>query len=258
MNHIRNLIDIMDWGDNIDNLFEQFIEEVNNLPFTTDDRFTDDYVDTPDFQLNQSIINNAYLLRRTMELYPQEQPISFYRNIYTSEQTSSETPFNTVFSTPLIYTNSFNNTTNNSNNRRNTLSFYNTLSNHIYDSNDNNDLNFSIFNPLELTDSIFESLFTNFNDFIVQNLDDLEDVKVTLSEDDFNNLDILHDQSLIKNKQCNICLDDLQIEELNSNSLIHLKCNHIYHKHCIKEWLTKQSTKCPVCRFCCKPSINPE
>jgi hypothetical protein len=92
------------------------------------------------------------------------------------------------------------------------------------------------------------------------NLNDLEDVKVTLSTDEFNDLDIVTDKTLIEHKQCNICLEDLQKEELSNKSLIQLQCNHIYHNLCIKEWLTKQSTKCPSCRFCCrtKTSTNSE
>jgi hypothetical protein len=46
----------MDWDDEINDLFERFVDEVNDMPFNTD------YENTPEFQLNQSIINNAYLL----------------------------------------------------------------------------------------------------------------------------------------------------------------------------------------------------
>ena len=53
---------------------------------------------------------------------------------------------------------------------------------------------------------------------------------------------------MIENKQCNICLEDMSLED----NLVNLKCNHVYHNSCIKEWLTKQSTKCPTCRFCCR------
>lgn len=50
------------------------------------------------------------------------------------------------------------------------------------------------------------------------------------------------------NSQCSICLDDFKINE----TIVFLKCKHIYHKDCIKNWLTKQSSKCPTCRTCCK------
>ena len=75
MNYIRDFINRMDWEDDIHDLFEHFVEEVNEIPFTRE------YENTPEFRLNQSIINNAYLLRRTMELYPQE-----HRNFMSSQR----------------------------------------------------------------------------------------------------------------------------------------------------------------------------
>ena len=59
LNYIRSLLNM---EDEIDELFDRFVEHVNNVPF-------DDYNNDPSFRLNQSIINNAYLLRRTMELH---------------------------------------------------------------------------------------------------------------------------------------------------------------------------------------------
>ena len=43
------------------------------------------------------------------------------------------------------------------------------------------------------------------------------------------------------NKECSICLEDI-IEDT-----VHLKCNHIFHKECLKEWF-KIKTTCPICR----------
>jgi hypothetical protein len=261
MNYIRNLINPTDL-DNIDNLFDLFMQEINEIPFTYENQYENQYVNqyenqyvnqyvnqyedededeyenadenenTPEFTLNQSIINNAYLLRRTMELYPQEEQQTILRNrllVNPNDYISA------------LSTRSFNipNTTTNTNTRRENMLAFETLN-------------------LQLTDNIFTSFFTNFNDFIEEQLNELEDVKVTLSEDEFNKLYILDDKSVINNKQCNICLENLKDEELDEKKLIQLKCNHIYHKDCIKEWLTKQSTKCPSCRFCCRISTNHE
>lgn len=247
MNRIRDLLHSMDWEDDVQELFDRFIEEVNELPFNTD------YENTPEFLLNQSIINNAYLLRRTMELYPQEQRNPVRRSTRLRNMSSSS---------PISFRYA-----------RGNVAPVNTPISHRFSDDDTDIVNGyypnrytqqNIWNPLELnitqnfTDSIFASLFTNFNNFMEQNLNDLEDVKVTLSEEDFNKLDVIEDENLIENKQCNICLEDLTKDELKSHNLIQLKCNHIYHNMCIKEWLTKQSTKCPMCRKCCRTSPDSE
>ena len=41
---------------------------------------------------------------------------------------------------------------------------------------------------------------------------------------------------------CTICL-----EEIIKNDLFTTFCNHIYHKKCIDQWLTKDNS-CPLCR----------
>jgi hypothetical protein len=238
----------MDWDDDINDLFERFVEEVNDVPFNTE------YENTPEFRLNQSIINNTYLLRRTIEMYPDElRNILGHQRVRRSPRIQARTqsqrnhiishqlpraPILTRFSDDEMssinspYIQRYNNG-------------YDTIQSPIWTSLD-----------LQFTDSIFESLFTNFNQFITENLNDLEDVKVTLSPDEFNNLEKVTDEMLIENKQCNICLEDLKKEELDNKSLIQLQCSHIYHNICIQEWLTKQSTKCPSCRFCCRTQTS--
>lgn len=84
-------------------------------------------------------------------------------------------------------------------------------------------------------------VFDNFQDYFEN---DLQDIKVTLTEEEFNNLDsVILDESILFHKDCSICLDKLQL----LNNLIILKCKHIYHRDCIKSWFN-QSTKCPICR----------
>lgn len=83
-----------------------------------------------------------------------------------------------------------------------------------------------------------------FSNFFVNDTNDIDDVKITLSEKEFELLNTtLLDES--KLKDCSICLDKLK---LNDNLVI-LKCDHVYHKSCIKKWLCNQSTKCCVCRL---------
>ncbi|KAH9473418.1 hypothetical protein Pst134EA_000491 [Puccinia striiformis f. sp. tritici] len=49
-------------------------------------------------------------------------------------------------------------------------------------------------------------------------------------------------------EKCLICLD----EYLNEDSVQILSCKHMFHKHCVDQWLTKSSDSCPVCR---RPAI---
>ena len=42
---------------------------------------------------------------------------------------------------------------------------------------------------------------------------------------------------------CTICLEEFKFDE----ELKKLKCNHIYHKECLKPWLDNKK-KCPICR----------
>jgi hypothetical protein len=44
-------------------------------------------------------------------------------------------------------------------------------------------------------------------------------------------------------KNCTICLEDFNLGE----HIRSLTCNHIYHKDCIDDWLTRNNS-CPVCR----------
>ena len=90
-------------------------------------------------------------------------------------------------------------------------------------------------------------LFDNFNNFVEEQMrlqEELEDVKITLSENDFDKLNsTILDESLLY--KCSICLEYTKISE----ELIILQCKHIYHKDCLKQWVTKNSTKCCECRF---------
>lgn len=50
---------------------------------------------------------------------------------------------------------------------------------------------------------------------------------------------------------CPICLDDFD----DVNEIFTLKCNHVFHRDCINEWLLKRST-CPYCRIYLKDTVN--
>ncbi len=44
-------------------------------------------------------------------------------------------------------------------------------------------------------------------------------------------------------ESCCICLDDIRVNTIAGQ----LKCEHIFHIHCIKEWCLNNNT-CPLCR----------
>lgn len=92
------------------------------------------------------------------------------------------------------------------------------------------------------------NILNNFIDLFSENLEDMigEDVKITLSNEEFNKLDSGATLDEVKFKECPICLDDITS---CVNKLIILKCKHVYHRNCIKEWLCNQSTKCCICRY---------
>ena len=53
------------------------------------------------------------------------------------------------------------------------------------------------------------------------------------------------DNKSLINENCCICYSDYE-EDIQNEPVI-LKCSHIFHDNCIKEWLKKSGT-CPICR----------
>lgn len=157
-----------------------------------------------ELDLNQNIINNVYTIRRSLEL-------------------------RTINNVPI--------STNSSNDEDS------------FNNNESDNININYREEyLSYRENIhYRGQYLNYREYlnymeIFEN--DFEDIKITLSECEFNNLDsVILDESILISKDCSICLDRLQL----SNNLIILKCKHIYHKNCIREWFN-QSTKCPICR----------
>ena len=47
------------------------------------------------------------------------------------------------------------------------------------------------------------------------------------------------------NRECCICLEENKLDDL----VTRLPCAHIFHTHCIIDWLSNHSCTCPVCRY---------
>jgi len=75
------------------------------------------------------------------------------------------------------------------------------------------------------------------------NEEDLEDVKVVLSEDDFQRISSI--QNLKDDIKCSICLENIEKNE----EIKDITCKHEFHIECLKIWLCNQSVKCPICRY---------
>jgi hypothetical protein len=91
-----------------------------------------------------------------------------------------------------------------------------------------------------------------------ESLENLEDVKVTISQGDFDKLDHLTIQKDCSNEcncnssnhclssgECHVCLDGFKV----GDTKVILKCKHYFHKDCIYKWLCYEKTNCPICRY---------
>ena len=112
------------------------------------------------------------------------------------------------------------------------LNNYNTLSNLVLE-NDNTDNTDNIDN--------------NTNNDYLNNLEYFNDIKIILDETKFNNLKCNYFKELSLNdyNECLICIDQFNDEDI----VVKIKCNHFFHKNCIKSWLCEESNKCPICRI---------
>ena len=71
------------------------------------------------------------------------------------------------------------------------------------------------------------------------------DVKIVLNDEQFENLENIKYEKLNDINECLICIENFEEDE----DIIKIKCNHIFHKDCIRKWLCNESNKCPICRI---------
>jgi len=64
------------------------------------------------------------------------------------------------------------------------------------------------------------------------------------SQDAVNKLkETKYSEGVCKTKECTVCQEDYQ----NEDSILHLPCEHNFHKACVTEWLLRHNS-CPICR----------
>ena len=74
------------------------------------------------------------------------------------------------------------------------------------------------------------------------------DVPVTLNEDLLNKIQVRYMYDV---QPCSICLDEIKNEYAKE-----LPCKHLFHTHCIDNWLLNEKVTCPMCRIDMREHIN--
>ena len=96
-----------------------------------------------------------------------------------------------------------------------------------------------IHNYLSFSDEILNNIENIYYDNIIN---EQSNNKIVLNDEQFNNIENICYNNIIDN--CLICTENFNINDLIKKT----KCNHIFHTKCIKQWLCKESNKCPICR----------
>jgi hypothetical protein len=94
------------------------------------------------------------------------------------------------------------------------------------------------YNQQSLSNNLLQELNQLFN---LPN--QMNDVSVTLNENDLTKLEKFIPTSTLENK-CSICINDMDTQ----NEVTRLPCKHEFHTECIEPWLKEYNYKCPVCR----------
>ena len=74
------------------------------------------------------------------------------------------------------------------------------------------------------------------------NYENMEDIKIVLSNEEFENIENI---KCVNENKCSICLEDIT----KNDEIKKISCNNEFHIECLKELLFKQNIKCQVCRF---------
>jgi hypothetical protein len=204
----------------INRLYDYWIDEVNNIPLTNR-RNTE--INSA-LYINQQLITNIHQIRRHLELDDllNTMPITTITSPIATNSIVTRTITTPSITAPSITT------------PISLITRQNTI-------------------PESQNQTYFLDVFQEFMDRILdQNISEettiLEDVKITLSEEDFNKLKTEevteNNQEFYKNELCNICMDPYVIGQ----KLTLLPCKHEFHTDCIHHWLCNEKVTCPMCR----------
>ena len=229
-------------NDDFDELYEEWVDHVNLQPLTTNR--IDELSDI--INVNQQIINRIYSIRRHLEMTDDDD-----------ETFDQDYNLNNVFNN--VFGDSFSNNT-----YTNTTRNFNNLNTNVVDNSANieNQLISNLFNNTGLVgrgenmfgNSIVSRLFSVLLEGDI-NIDNMEDVKVTLTKEQFDKLfseTVQENNKQNYESECNICMDEYKLKDV----VVKLGCKHLFHKDCIYNWLCNERVTCPVCRKDTRDDLN--
>ena len=92
----------------------------------------------------------------------------------------------------------------------------------------------------------------NITDNIEGDIDNLEDVKIPLTEDQISKLKHTeYDKDIYGDSKCGICQSEIDGNE----KIIELPCKHIFHTECIMPWIREYHHICPICKIDIRDNI---
>jgi hypothetical protein len=248
--NFRNILD----NDFLNDMYESFVNEMVSMPLTSyrqsynrqqsyirpqyynrQQYNYDNYNDINNaMRLNSRIINNIYNIRRQLELQTPTRHETFY-------------PPNFNYNYPLAESFGI---------RQNTRRVPDDIeiSRRIRTSTsfiDNALPSIQIMN-----DSFIDNIQNMFDNILEQYTQTFEDVKITLTKEQFLKLEnYIIDTELLneyEGKDCNICIETYKKDD----KIVILPCNHVFHNECIENWLCNEKVTCPICRKDVREYIN--
>jgi hypothetical protein len=246
-----------------DELYDEWVDHINSQPLTTNR--IDELSEV--INVNQQIINRIYSIRRHLEMTDDE---------VFDEEYNIDNVFGNMFSNVFSNGNGNGNTIRNLNNNNVNNNVNNYVDNYVDNYIDNNVDDYVYNSVNHFANQSISNLFNNtglvgrsenvFGNGIVSrlfsillegdvNINDMEDVKVTLTKQQFDKLfsEIVKENNKQNyDSECNICMDEYKLEDV----VVKLGCKHVFHKDCICNWLCNERVTCPVCRTDTRDDLN--